>query len=88
MYDGKFLNEKYHGKGKEYILTPFNKNRILFEGKFKNRKKWSGIVSNPITKEKMELNNRTGKSFELFNGNCYLKEANLINGEEFGLVKE
>ena len=61
MYDGEFFNEKYHGKGKEYILMPFNKNIILFDGEFKNGKKWSGIVSNPITKEKTQLNNGTGK---------------------------
>ena len=53
MYDGEFFNEKYHGKGKEYILMPFNKNIILFEGEFIKGEKWSGIVSNPIKKKKL-----------------------------------
>ena len=50
-FEGEYLNEERHGKGKEY-----NKyGKLIFEGEYKQGKKWNGKVIEYNDKGELEF---------------------------------
>ena len=73
IFEGKLINGKINGKGKEYYALDPNegKLRIKFEGNYLNGKRWNGIGYNLIWKP----------DFEIKDGNGIIKEYHYINGK-------
>ena len=93
-FEGGYINGEFNGKCKEYFDEDEDDDdvdeKLLFEGEYKNGKKWSGkgydINGNII----YELKNGKGyiKEYEQKHNKLYLKcEGNLLNGEKNGLWK-
>ena len=55
-FEGEYLNDKRHGKGKEYN----SKGNIRFEGEFLNGIKWNGKGYNENNEIDYEIKNGTG----------------------------
>ena len=79
-YEGKFLNLKKNGKGKEY----YSNGKIKFDGIFKGDKKWEGKGYNINGHLEYELKDGNGK-FKDFDDDGTLKfEGEIKNGEKNG----
>ena len=82
-FEGEFLNGKRDGEGKEYFEE---NNKILFEGEYKEGKKWKGKGYDNQGNIIYELNNGQGY-VKLYNDEyCYF-EGEYKNGEANGYGK-
>ena len=82
-YEGEYLNGKRNGNGKEY-----NVGLLIFEGEFKNDKKWNGNRYNPYNNIVYQLNNGKGLVKEYYKNNKLSFEGEYLNGEKNGKEKE
>ena len=64
FYEGNYLNEKWNGEGKEYD----GKGNLIFEGEYKNDKKWNGKGYDDSNNVIYELKNGIGKVKDFYNG--------------------
>ena len=81
IFEGEFLYGEKNGKGKEYYLD-----KIIFDGEYKNGKKWNGKGYEPIKRMTYELKN--GKGFVREYNNPLRFEGEYLNGEKNGKGKE
>ena len=83
-YEGHYLNGKWNGEGKEYG----DQGQLIFEGEFKDNKKWNGKgydISNNVI---YELKNGNGQIKEFQKKDILVFEGQHINGERNGKGKE
>ncbi len=88
LSEGEYENGKFNGKYKEYEDS-FRRDKIIFEGEFKNGKKWIGkgydenVSGEPI----YEINNGKG-IIKSYNWSKILEiEYEYLNGEKNGFWK-
>ena len=72
-----------NGNGKEY-----NAGLLIFEGEFKNDKRWNGNGYNPYHNIVYQLNNGKGLVKEYYKNNKLSFEGEYLNGEKNGKGKE
>ena len=75
QFEGKYLNGKINGKGKEKIKLGRN-NEIFFSGKYLNGKRWNGIGCDKKGKQIFEIKNGYG-----IIKNYYFPKDNMIKLE-------
>ena len=75
QFEGKYLNGKINGKGKEIIKLGRN-NEIFFSGKYLNGKRWNGIGCDKKGKQIFEIKNGYG-----IIKNYYFPKDNMIKLE-------
>ena len=68
LFEGEYSDGYRNGKGKEYYFN----GRMLFEGEYLEGKRWTGKIYEKFNIEK--------KTYELKNGNGYIKEYDYYNG--------
>ena len=85
LFEGEYINGELNGKCKEY----FENGNLLFEGEYKNGKKWNGKGYDLNGNIVYELNNGKGyiKQYN-YRGNRLSFEGYFLNGEKNGFCKE
>ena len=84
VYEGKCLNGKRNGKGKEY----YNDSKLKFEGEYLNNKKWNGKGFNSLNEVLYKLKNGKGLVKEYDYNDKLSFEGEYLNGEKNGKGKE
>ena len=79
-YEGEYLN----GKGKEYYYD----GKLLFEGEYKDGKRWNGKGYNPGGNVLYELKNGKGYVQEVYDNNKLKLECEYLWGEKNGKIKQ
>jgi antitoxin component YwqK of YwqJK toxin-antitoxin module len=81
VFEGEYLNHRRNGKGKEYN----SEEKLMFEGEFREGKKWNGKGYNPQGKVEYEIKKGNGKVKEYHDGRLVFegekevgKEGNMI----------
>ena len=87
IYEGEYLNGLRHGKGKEYTHDYGSKCKIVFDGEFKNGKRWTGKAYHGYQNNQFEI--KDGKGFMIEEKEpIYRYEGEYLNGERNGKGKE
>ena len=84
MFEGEYLNGKRNGKWKEYNLD----GEIIFEGEYKDDKKWNGKGYDEDGNVIYEINNGNGKIKEYNNYGKLIFEGEYAKGKRNGFGKE
>ena len=82
LFEGKYLNGKGNGKGKEYA------GKIIFEGEYLNGKRWNGKLYGSAKNIVYELKNGKGFIKEFYESGNLKFEGEYINGERNGKGRE
>ena len=86
-YEGEYLNGEKNGKGKYYMIDGI-KDKLEFEGEFRNEKKWNGKGYDKNGKIIYQLIHGRGNKKEFNKYGEFEFEGEFINGERNGKGKE
>ena len=84
IFEGEYINGKRNGKGKEYYLN----RKLLFEGEYKNGRKWNGNGYNIKGNIEFKLKDGKGNIKEYDEYGKLKYEGEYKNGERNGKGKE